>query len=95
MFRNECSINPFITEFFLFMWKIRSTLKMTRLGNSSKLNFFYFFKITFTLFLDMTPFGVTGSARTPNAEYMKICLKSTSATCNEQIMQQNLNQNEH
>ena len=62
------------------------------LGNSSrKLKQKFGEKNAFTLFLDMTPFGVTGGARTPNAEYMKICLKSTSATCNEQIMQQNLN----
>ena len=43
------------------------------LGNSSKLKKNFAKKIAFTLFLDMTPFGVTGNARTPKAEYMKIC----------------------
>jgi len=55
------------------MLKIRSTLKVTMLDNSSKLKKSLAKKIAFTLFLDMTPFGVTGSARTPKAEQMKIC----------------------
>ncbi len=54
------------------MLKIRSALKVTTLGNSSKLKKKFEKKIAFTLFLYMTPFGVTGSARTPKAEQMKI-----------------------